>query len=132
MNKWQIICPVVVIAIFALVTALVHGGKEHAYFIQMTTYGVGRDIIETTNSSHLTKIDPALQARLSELLVSPTHIATVLLGDEPSPIGDGSACSRLVLTNEVADKIVIRLRQADTPGTFYVLGFLRATDQSRQ
>jgi hypothetical protein len=132
MNRWQIICPVVAIAIFALATALIHGRKEHDYFIRMTTYGVGRDIIETTNSSHLIKIGPGLQARLSELLVSPTHIATVLLGDEPPPIGDGSACSRLVLTNEVADGVVIRLRQADTPGTFHVVGFLRAADQSRQ
>src|SRR5438105_4317394 len=112
MNKWQIICPVVAIAIFALVTAMIHGRKERDHFIQMKTYGVGRDIIETTNSSHLTEIPPGLQARLSELLVSPTHIATVLLGDEPSPIGDGSAGSRLALTNEIADGVVIRLRQA--------------------
>jgi hypothetical protein len=132
MNRWQIICPVVAIAIFVLVTAMIHGRKQHDSFIRMTTYGVGREIIETTNSSHLIKIGPGLQARLSELLVSPTHIATVLLGDEPSPIGDGSACSRLVLTNDLGDGVVIRLRQADTPGTFHVVGFLKAADHSRQ
>ena len=132
MNKWQIICPVVAIAVVAVVMALNHARKGRDYFILMATYSVGRDIVATTNSSHLIRIGPELHARLSELLVSPTHIATVLLGDEPSPIGDGRACSRLVLTNEVAEGVVIRLRQADTPGTFHVLGFLRATDQSRQ
>lgn len=132
MNRWQIICPVVAIAIFALATVLIRGRKEHDYFLRTTTYRVGRELIETTNSSHLIQIGPGLQARLSELLISQTYIATVLLGDEPSPAGDGSACSRLVLTNEVADGVVIRLRQGDRPGAFHVVGFLKIPDQSRQ
>jgi hypothetical protein len=56
------------------------------------------------------------------------HIAAVLLGDEPRPTGDGSACSRLLLTNEMADGILLRLGQGKTIGTFEVLGYLKVSE----
>lgn len=131
MNKWQIICPVVGLAVVVIFFALRDGKAKRDYFIERATYSVGRGIIEKTNSSLLISIGPGLQAKLEELLASPTHIAAVLLGDEPAPFGDGRGRSRLVLTNEASKSIVIRLRPSEGAGEFRfdVLGYLTPTTQ---
>ena len=125
MNKWQIICPLVVIAVAGLTFGVIHERGEHRSFISVASHSIGSDLIVATNSSHLVHIGPDLHTRLSELLGTRAQVSTVLLGDDPSPIGDGSACSRVVLTNDVGQGLLIRLRQADQPGIFYVLGFRR-------
>ena len=131
MNKWQIICPLVAMLLALLVFGVIQGSKEHRYFIRGATASIGNDLITDTNSSALVPrprddgISIHLQKRLSDLHSSPLYIAAVLLGDEPRPTGDGSACSRLVLTNEAGDGILIRLGQAKTIGKFEVLGYLQ-------
>jgi hypothetical protein len=138
MNKWRIICPLVAILVALLVFGAIQGRKEHRYFISMATGSIGNDLIAGTNSSALVPRPNDngmllhLQGRLSDLHSSPLHIAAVLLGDEPRPTGDGSACSRLVLTNEAADGILIRLRQAKTGGNFEVLGYLQVSEHRSQ
>ena len=86
---------------------------------------MGHDIIEKTNSSHLVTIGPELREGLSRLLASPTGVAAVVAGDEPGPATNGTAFCRLVLTNAVAERVVIRLRPAAKAGEFKfeVLGF---------
>ena len=123
MNKWQIILPIVAFAVIILAMGISHERGERDYAIRLLTASVGHELIASTNSSHLTGIGPDLQTQLYKLHTSPIDISTVLLGDEPSPIGDGSACSRLVLTNKVGQGLLIRLRQTDQPGIFRVLGF---------
>ena len=123
MNKWQIICPVVAMLIVGLVFGIVAVRGQHRGFISVASRSIGGDLIASTNSSHLVRIGPDLQAHLSELLSARTHVADVLLGDEPSPFGDGAACSRLVLTNDAGRGLLIRLRPAEESGMFHVLGF---------
>jgi hypothetical protein len=126
MNKWQIICPVVALLIAMLTIGIIHERGEHRGFIRVASHSIGDGLIAATNSSHLVRVSPELQARLSELLAARTHLACVLLGDEPPPMGDGSACSRVVFTNDAGQGLLIRLRQADQPGLFQVLGFRSA------
>jgi hypothetical protein len=134
MNKWQIICPLAAILAALLIVGTIQGRNEHRFFISSATTSIGDDLIARTNSPALVArpdddlILLHLQKRLSELHSSPLHIAAVLLGDEPRPAGDGSACSRLVLTNEVADGVLLRLGQGKTAGTFEVLGYLKVSD----
>jgi len=131
MNKWQVICPLVVIAFALGVVAVIQGRNDRRYFIQVATASIGADLIRGTNSALLVprandnEILPHMERRLFELHRAPTHIAAVLDGDEPRPIGDGTACSRLVLTNEEAEGILIRLAQSDAIGSFHVLGYLQ-------
>ena len=123
MNRWQIIYPVVaMLAVGSVLGMFAMRGKRRG-FISAASYSIGSDLLTTTNSLRLIRVGPQLQARLSELLGARTHVAAVLFGDESSPFGDSTACSRLVLTNDVGRGLVIRLRQAEQPGMFNVLGF---------
>jgi len=123
MNKWQIILPITAFAVVFLAIGITHELGERDYAIRLMTASVGHELVTSTNSSHLTGGGADLQAQLYKLHTSPVGISTVLLGDEPSPIGDGSACSRLTLTNEVGQGLLIRLQQTDHPATFRVLSF---------
>jgi hypothetical protein len=123
MNKWQIICPVAALLVFGMVMAVVATRGQHRGIIIAASSSIGHDLITVTNSSRLFRLRPHLRTRLSELLGSPTHIAAVLPGDEQPPTGDGSACSRLVLTNNAGQRLLIRLRQANRSGMFEVVGF---------
>src|SRR5687767_8743803 len=110
MNKWQIICPLVAMAIAAVVFATIFGRRQHRSFIVVASHSIGSDLIASTNSSHLVRLGPDLTARLGDLLSSTTHVAGVHLGDLPAPFGDGRACSRIVLTNQAGRGLAIRLR----------------------
>ncbi len=69
---------------------------------------------------------PKLQADLNQILASPTR-CIVRSGDEPPPLGDGGAYTRLLLTNEVGQALTLRLRPEYGPGhefqKFRVLGY---------
>ena len=128
MNKWQIICPLAALVVVFVILGL-PGSRDYQYFITVRTREIGRDLISATNSSHLAEIAPALQMSLSRLLSSPTYVANALFGDEPPPVGDGRACSRLVLTNDLGDGIVLRLQQGTNFETFHVLSYWDVTEQ---
>src|SRR5580765_1258728 len=113
--------------VVGLVFGIIAVRGQHRGFISMALRSIGGDLVKTTNSLHLVHISPQLHARLSDLLAARTHVAEVLLGDEPSPVGDGTACSRLVLTNEVGQGLVIRLRPAKHSAMFEVPGFRSLT-----
>ena len=133
MNKQGLVWLLTVMVLVAVVIGVftfhnLAEGKRYA--ITMFTYSVGRELIDTTNLSFLVAVSPELHAQLSQLLASTTHVASVRLGDEPSPVGDGRASSRLILTNELAQGLGIRLcLRSDASGQskFEVLGYWKIT-----
>ncbi len=127
-NKWQIICPVVAMVVFGAIVFSGQARRNIRYYITAQTTMVGQELVRGTNSSRLAEISPALQHRLSGFLASPSGVADVMLGDERPPIGDGTACSRLVLSNAVGARLGIRLRQEATADKFHVLGFWTITE----
>ena len=84
MNKWQIICPIAAMLVFGTVMAVVATRAQHRGIIIAASSTIGHDLITATNSAHLQRVNPYLAAQLSRLLSSPTHVAAVLPGDEPS------------------------------------------------
>src|SRR6185295_11251662 len=99
MNKWQIICPLVTLTLVAVVFARISGANHCRAYVYAHSRMIGQELVATTNSPHLVHIGPGLTQRLSEFLAFPTGVAGVELGDEPAPIGNGRACSRVIITN---------------------------------
>ena len=123
MNKWQIICPLVAMAVVAVIIAIMSGRNHHRHFVSAHTWMIGQELIATTNSARLVQIESGFQKELADFLASPAGIANVEFGDEPSPIGDGTACSRLIMSNAIGGRLGIRLRQDAEPERFHVLSF---------
>ncbi len=128
MNKWQIICPVAAMVVLAVILFSRQARREARYYITTQTEMVGQELIRSTNSPRLAENGPGLQDRLSRFLVVPSGVANVMLGDEPPPLGDGTACSRLILSNAAGARLGIRLRQDAKADTFHVLGFWTITE----
>ena len=123
MNKTQIIVPLFALIVAGGIFALYSGRKHHQYFITAQGRQIGTDLILRTNSAKLVSIGASLNGELAQLLSSETRVANVLIGDEPTPIGDGSADGRLLLTNVQGKCLGIRLRQDSDPEKFHVSGF---------
>jgi hypothetical protein len=130
-NKWQIICPLAPIVIAVVVFARVWSLNHYRYYVSAQTRMIGEELIATTNSTRLLKIGPGLKQRMSEFMAVPPGIAEIMHGDERSPIGDGTACSRLILSNATGGRLGIRLRQDSKPERFHVLGFWTIAEPSR-
>jgi hypothetical protein len=129
MNKWQIICPLISIVLFGLVIALIHEHKENQGLTLMLTEQAGKELIASTNSITLNNCSPEMRKWLSEFLKSPTQVSMVLIGDELRPMGDGTACSRLFLTNNAGEWLGIRLGREPDSWHFRVLGYWTVTNQ---
>jgi hypothetical protein len=127
MNKWQIICPLTAIAIVGLVMVWLqpYGQRKANRYLEVQAVQAGWDLVNTTNSPPLVHVGSGLEGRLVGLLHTNAGVSQVLLGDEPSPIGNGKASCRLILTNASGDSVGIRLR-ADS-GKFHVLGYYSIT-----
>ena len=130
MNKWQIICPLTALVIFAAIIGISAGAKNRRHFLTAQTRMIGRDLIRTTNSTGLTQISPQLQRRLLEILGSPTEVMAVELGDGKPPIGDGSACSRLILSNASGECLGIRLGPDSLSHKYQVLGYWNMSERN--
>ncbi len=105
------------------VSILSDGLKAGRYARQIYVSNVGAWLISTTNSPDLGELSPELQADLRVLLASPT-VRWVRLDDEPPPVGDGRACARLILTNQVGRALTLRLQKLPKgPPTFRVLSY---------
>ena len=124
MNKLQITCHVVVIAVAALIIAgrygIVHK-RDRLNYVGGISYQVGTDLIAQTNSPWLARLDPAFHQELSLFLTSRAAIASMLFGDEPPPTGNGKAHSRLILTNTAGQTLTIRLRADSKSNRFFIL-----------
>jgi hypothetical protein len=82
------------------------------------------ELIKNENSPRLVSIGAGFRQELGQLLNSRTQVADVLIGDEPAPIGNGSADSRLLLLNDEGKCLGVRLRQERSePEKFHVLGY---------
>jgi hypothetical protein len=129
MNRRSLVLLVIALVFVAAligVSALRHMAEGKRYFITVASYSLGKELIETTNSSMAVAVGPELRAQLSQLLAFTTHIARVQLGDEPAPVGDGRASSRVILTNALAHGLGIRLRlgsELSGQARFEVLGY---------
>ena len=123
MNKTQIIASLVLLLMVGLIFAYLQARNDERYYIMSRSAQIGRDLIAATNSELLVEIGPKLNGRLKQFLGSPAGFAAVSLADEPKPIGDGSAHSRVFLTNGSNECLGIRLRQDSIPDRFQVLSF---------
>ena len=126
MSKRRIIGWVVALAVVVALTAVVamtHRLGSSNQAISSRTYQIGQDLISRGTSTQLAGLPPGLPGQLSNLRSSPTTVAVVLLGDEPPPVGDGSACSRLILTNQLAKGLELRLCPAFTGDKLRILGY---------
>ena len=127
MNKWQIICPVVGLALFAMFVFRSHGPSTQER-IAMSTRWLAQDLQPKTNSALLVSITPALNQALREFLTTPTaYVETYRDGDEPGPIGDGAASHRVYMRNEKDQIVALRLKYDQKLKKFHFLGFWRPT-----
>ena len=123
MNKWQIICPVVALLIAGLAFASISIRNHRRGLISAASRSIGSDLIRSNTSARLVYVGSSLQMALSDLQSSSTHISEIRFGDDESPYGNGTARSCVVLTNEAGKALLIRLRPAEEPGMFHVLGY---------
>lgn len=129
--KQQVIALGILLILGCVGLAVVNGLRHRQSFVLGHTRNVGLDLVAHTNSTHLARINPLLHQQLAHLLRAPTHIEKTLAGDEPPPLGNGKACSRLILSNENGERMGIRLMQADKPERFLILGFWMPTDEGK-
>jgi len=123
MNKWQIICPLALLTVVGLLVAMVHLGQQHRHYVTAQTGMIGRELIAATNSPRLANVDQAFTRSLSMFLASPAGVSNVQLGDEPPPFGDGTACSRLTLTNATGKRLRVRLGLAASSERFRIVSY---------
>ncbi len=74
--------------------------------------------LATRTNSDLVELPASLSNQLARFLASPGHAQGMEFGDEPPPIGDGSATTRIFLTNTIGETLGIRLRR-DGPYSSY-------------
>jgi len=126
MNQRRIIAwgaTLVILVLLVVVVAMAHRQAASNQILIARTRQIGQDLISHANSAQLPGLPPGMAGQLANLLGSPTHVAAVLLGDEPPPVGDGSACTRLILTNQLAKGLKIRLGPASTPDKLRIMGY---------
>jgi hypothetical protein len=131
MNKWQIICPLITIALVVLTFGLIQEYNERRGFLFAATSSIAWDLVHTTNSEHLAAMEPELRARLSEFLASTGHVAAIALGDESPPIEAGKACSRFVLTNGLGEGLRMLLGHDQDPRLFRIVSYSSMTEPDR-
>jgi hypothetical protein len=120
-QKLQIITPLVTMGIIALLLIVFHGRGEHRAFVLSQTYQIGQNVVSPDYPRRLV-FGPELERRLSGFLVSTGRVEAVRFGDEPAPIGDGKASSRLYLINGNHERLALRLTLETKGGGFHVLG----------
>ena len=125
--NWKFIGPLATVAMLVFMFGVLSGSR-HRLSERGRIWLIGHELIATTNSTRLLHVASGLEARLSKFLASPAGVAEVRLGDEPSPIGNGTACSRLILSNAAGEHLGIRFGRASEPERFDVLGWWTITE----
>jgi hypothetical protein len=127
MNKWQIICPAGAVVLLLLLTAPAYVKRIRMHrqdVIIENAIWVARDLESKTNSDLLDRIPPRVQQELSSFLTTPTaYVETLRFGDEPPPLGDGTATHRVYIRNLDDKFIALRLRYDSNLRKFHLLGF---------
>ena len=122
-RKWEIICPVVAIFLTGILFAIVHFRNEQRGLGLMKSHQIGEDLIASKDSKLVVRVGDGLRGKLSEYTAGHAKVADVRVGDEPPPIGDGTASNCVILSNDAGGVISIRLSPADD-GKFHILGFV--------
>ena len=121
MNKWQIICPLAAMAVFATIAIpryVRRAQMQRRDAITWRAYCGAHDLERTTNS-----MNPAIHKTLKQFLATPENYDEVVYhGDEPPPVGDGRATHRLLLRNSNGAWLGLRLQDEPTRGKFHILG----------
>jgi hypothetical protein len=120
-NKWQIICPLVALAIAVVVAAVISGANHQrtlqaAYIRQVKT--IGHDLVSTTNSTQLVPLTDEQRTALSAFLSSTAQVERVARGGGPTGF-------ELVLTNHLAGRLRLDLVRDAKSGKFQVVQVLR-------
>ncbi|HWN94887.1 MAG TPA: hypothetical protein VNT99_07630 [Methylomirabilota bacterium] len=123
MNRTQIIILLIALAIAGAVAFLFMSGPSDPRAFLVQTRQIGQELIATTNSQRLMVIGSGLHERLAQLLASPTLVEEVLPGDEPEPLGNGKATTRLILKNQKGERLGIRLQKREDGDKIDVLGY---------
>jgi hypothetical protein len=121
--KWRVFGGLAAVAMAGLIFGIIHKRNEDRRVIRTNSHAIGGELVSKGCSPRLDRLNPRLQARLVDFARKKARVADVLIGDEPAPLGDGNACSRLVLTNDAGQGLVLRLSPAAEPGMFHVLGY---------
>jgi hypothetical protein len=111
MNKQQIIAPLGLMGIVALFGMISFTRSQSESFAYAYAGKVAHEIITTTNSSHLDSVQPEIRAQLDQFLSPGAKVERILLGDEPSPTGDGEANFRIVLRDMSDSRLALRFRR---------------------
>lgn len=128
MNKTQLICLLVTILLVMLVGGWIHGRDQHRYYVLAHGRMIGEELIKSTNSTHVVHLGTDLKEYLEKFLSSPSAVDDVVLGD--SQVGDGTADACVFLHNERGERLGIRVRQADVPQRFHILGYWTASSDA--
>jgi len=134
MNKTQIICPLVAMAVAIVIAGILmipRGQRLANAYFSSRGVSIANELIATTNSQWLVSIGPGLQNKLSEFLAAQSHLDSVKFGDAPPPVGDGKARVRVYLKNSKGELLGIRLRQAQDPDKLEVLGYWNPSEAER-
>ena len=103
--------------------ALYSGRQNYRYFIQSQTYAAGSSLINSNRSEMFLNMGVGLGTRWDGFVRLPVGIESIQMGDEPAPIGDGQASSRVFFTNVATECLAIRMRWDDEQEKFHILGF---------
>ncbi len=98
MNKWQVLCPLAVIAIAVIAFTMVSGSNHHRYYVRAQTRMIGRELLAATNSVRLVPTDPfsGSGSRSFQLCAG---VAEVVLVMRPHRL-EMTACSRLFIQRD--------------------------------
>lgn len=121
MNKQQIIAPLVLMGIVALLALFCHARRQHDNYLQMRAMGIGHDLSATTNSTAVVYLGASLSQALGELHRTPVTVHRVQLGGF-GPTDDQAKVS-VFLTNQSGMCLGIRLRPDAKSDQFHVLGY---------
>jgi hypothetical protein len=122
-RKWEIICPVAAILLTAVIFAVIHFRNEQRGLRLMMAQQIGEDLIASKDSKFVVRVGDGLRAKLSEYTAGHAKVTDVRVGDDPSPIGNGSASNCVILSNDAGGVLSIRLKPAGN-GKFHILGFV--------
>lgn len=110
-----------VLLLVLFVMGVVQGRNHHRIFILSRGRTIGTELIATTNSDHVVHVGEELRTQLAKLLVSPTKVKEVTLGD--GPLGNGTANVCITIENKNGEALEIRIKQSSIPDKFDILGF---------
>jgi hypothetical protein len=121
MNKQQIIAPLVVMGLIALIAALSLGRRHQREYLQMKAWGIGQDLAKETNSTAVVHLGASLSNVLAQLHGTPVTVNHVRLGDFGPTDDPAKVC--VYLTNQSGTCIGIRLRPDSQSARFHILGY---------